>query len=60
MNDKLLKIIDDEITFGMNHQRAKDVIFWSDEFKHGYDSGYYDCLKALKKKLNDNRDEKVL
>jgi len=54
MNPKeILEMIEADITYGTIHQRAKDVKIWSDEFKHGYDAGYYDCLKTLKKKILD-------
>ena len=48
---KILEIIEADITYGITHERAKDVKIWSDEFKHGYDAGYYDCLKTCKKKI---------
>ena len=51
LKDKILEMIDADITFGTTNERAKDVKVWSNEFKHGYDAGYYDCLKAYKRKI---------
>lgn len=50
---KILEEIETDITFGMTNKRAENVKVWSDEFKNGYDAGYYDCLKTYKRKILD-------